>query len=80
MILVDTLSIIHPAIQLRYIVLCEANNSLNIYEDVECKPETRVCGCEVFVSRPRLVHLNNNQARGKGCCAKDVKEEVGERA
>jgi hypothetical protein len=80
MILVDTLRVFQAAIQLRNVGLCKANNGLDVYEDVECKSETRVCGFEVFVARAGLVHLDDDKTRGEGCCAADVEEKMRERA
>lgn len=80
MVFVDALRFIHTAIQVWGVVLCEADNGLNVHEDVEQQSEPCVGGCKVFVSRARFVYLDNHEARSQGCSAKDVEQEMCERA
>jgi hypothetical protein len=80
MILVDTLRVVHTAVQLRHIVLCEPHNRLDVYENVKSKAKTCVCGFKVFVAGACLVHLDDDEAGCEGRGAHDVEEEVGEGA
>ena len=80
MVLVHALGVIYTAIQLRHIVLREANNSLNVYENVKNKAKTCVRGFEVCMAWSSFVHLDDDKAGCKRRRAHDVEKEVGKGA
>lgn len=79
-VLVDALRIVDAAVQIGGVVLSEANDSLDIYQDVECQSEDRVRRLEVLVTRTGFVKLDDDETSGEGGGAEDVEEEVGDRA
>lgn len=80
MVLVYRLGIVQAAVQLRYIVLREAHQRLDVHEHVERQAQARVRRFEVFVARAGFVHFDDDEAGGEGGGAERVKEEVGEGA
>lgn len=80
MVLVYRLGIVQAAVQLRYIVLREAHQRLDVHEHVERQAQARVRRFEVFVARAGFVHFDDDKACGEGGCAEDVEEEVYESA
>lgn len=80
MILVHALSLLHTAIQLRHVILCEAHNSLNVHQHIKGETETRVRRRKVFVPGARLINFDNDKTGGQGRSAHDVQEKVGDGA
>lgn len=64
--LVDTFRLVYATVQIRREVLCEANERLNVHEDVEDESEDRVGRGEVFVAGACFVHLDDDQT-GSQC-------------
>lgn len=77
MIFPHTLRIVHAAIHSGSVVLREAHESLQEYEDVENEAENGVRRLEVGVAGAALVNLDNDEAGEEGGDAEEVEEEVG---
>lgn len=75
-VLVNRLCVIHPAVQLRHVVLREAHDGLDVHQDVEREPEDCVRAGEMLVPRACFVQLDDDQAGGQRGCAEEVEEEV----
>ena len=76
-ILVHALRLLHAAIQLRHVILREAHDGLNVHQHIERETEARMRRRKVFVARPRLVNLDDDEAGGECRGAHDVEEEMG---
>ena len=76
MVLIDTLRLVHAAVQTRRVILRESYDGLNIHKHVECQSQSRVRGLEVLMAGACLVHFNDDEACGQGGGAEDVEEEV----
>jgi hypothetical protein len=75
-VLVDFLRIVHAAVNLWHVVLCESHEGLDVDENIKGEAEAGVRGFKVLVARAGFVHLDDDEARSQGRCAKDVEEEV----
>lgn len=64
MVLVDALSILNTTIQLRNVVLCEANKRLEVHENVKSEAETGVGRGKVLVAGALLIDFNDDEAGG----------------
>jgi hypothetical protein len=59
-VLVNRLGIIYASVNLWHVILREAHERLDVYENVKCKSETCVRRLEVFVAWPGFVHLDDD--------------------
>jgi hypothetical protein len=76
MVLVHRFRIVHAAIELRNVVLREADERLDVYQDVEGKSKTCMRRFEMCVAWTGFVHFDDDQAGCECGGAKDVEEEV----
>jgi len=78
MVLVNSLCVMDAAVELRHVVLREANEGLDVHEYVERKTEACMRRFKVLVSWPGFVHLDYDEAGGEGAGPEDMEKEVGE--
>lgn len=76
-VLVDRLGVVDAAVQAGRVVLREADDGLDVEQNVECQTEDGVRGCKVLVPRAGFVDLDDDQAGGQRGGAKEVEEQVG---
>lgn len=76
MVLVDTLRVVHPAIQRRSVVLRETHKGLDEQQDIEYQTKDGVRRVEVITIVTDLVDLNDDKTGNEGRDAYKMKKKV----
>lgn len=76
MVLPHRLRLVDAAVQIRCVVLREANDGLKKDGEVEDEPEDGMRGGKVLVARAGLVYLDDDEAGQERGQANEVEEEV----
>jgi len=78
MVLVNRFRIVHAAVQLRHVVLREADQRLDVHEHVERQAQAGMRGFEMLVAGAGFVHFDDDEAGSECGSAEDVEQEVDE--